>query len=450
MMNQADPTTPKPVAPVVETSPYEAEIHRRQVTLRIVRIGFAVLFAVVTGLSLIGGPLAPDAFQYWQYTLVAAIVVAGVVVTIDLMTPEKKISAVVSVVVGLLAAMLAAAALGFIIDLLAATYGDINVDEPQPLLNIIKILMGTGLAYLAISTVFQTQDDIRLVIPYVEFAKQIRGQRPLILDTSALIDGRLIGLTETGLVQAPLIIPRFVLAEMQRLSDSDDKAKRARGRRGLDMVSKLQRSARADVTIDETEIAGHAVDAMLVELARPMSGVIVTTDSGLSRVAGIEGVGVVNLHDVASAMRPSVIPGERLRVKLIKPGEQPGQAVGYLEDGTMIVAEDGGPHVGEEIDLFVSTSLQTSAGRLIFARTTAEVAHHHTPSHHTPSQSAPAPTPEHQSRDEEHQGPGQADSAPDQDGSSGSASTGEGSPGEASSGEGGPHVVRRVGRNPRR
>lgn len=429
-MNQTDPISTQTPVPRVETSPYEAEIHRRAVILRIVRIGFAVLFAVVTGLALIGGPLAPDAFQYWQYTLVAAIVVAGTVVTIDLMTPEKKISTVVSVVVGLLAAMLAAAALGFIVDLLAATYGDINVDEPQPLLNIIKILMGTGLAYLAISTVFQTQDDVRLVIPYVEFAKQIRGQRPLILDTSALIDGRLIGLTETGLVQAPLVIPRFVLGEMQRLSDSDDKVKRARGRRGLDLVSKLQRSARADVSIDETVLPGNAVDQMLIELAGRVSGVIVTTDTGLGRVAAIEGVSVVNLHDVASAMRPSVVSGEHLRVKLVKPGEQPGQAVGYLEDGTMVVAEDGGPHVGEEMDLFVSTSLQTSAGRLIFARTTSEA----------PVRSTEPAVPTEDSLHEH-------DAAPASGPHPASDTPATGPMGDAN---GGPKVVRRVGRNPRR
>jgi len=417
------------------TSAYEAAVHRRAVLVRVVRIGFSILFAVVTGLALIGGPLAGrDSALVWQQTLIAAVVVAAIVVTIDLLTPEKKISTVVSVVVGLLAAMLAAAALGFIIDLLAATYGDINMDNPPPLLNIIKILLGTGLAYLAISTVVQTQDDIRLVIPYVEFAKQIRGQRPLILDTSCLVDGRMLGVVETGLVQAPMLIPRFVLEEMQRLSDSADKLKRARGRRGLDLVSKLQRSPRADVTIDETAISGNAVDQMLIELGRQSSGVIVTTDTGLARVAGIEGVGVVNLHDVASAMRQTVVPGESIRVRLVKRGEQAGQGVGYLEDGTMVVAEDGEASIGEEVELVVQTSLQTSGGRLIFARIgSEEVAV--TGADGADDQSAAGFTGDGPEED--------AHATPD-DGDRSSGATGLGGNG------GGPRVVKRAGRNPRR
>ncbi|MFG0306195.1 MAG: PIN/TRAM domain-containing protein [Phycisphaerales bacterium JB040] len=415
-------------------SAYEAAVNRRAVLVRVVRIGFSILFAVVTGLALIGGPLAGrDSALVWQQTLIAAIVVAAIVVTIDLLTPEKKISTVVSVVVGLLAAMLAAAALGFIIDLLAATYGDINMDNPPPLLNIIKILMGTGLAYLAISTVVQTQDDLRLVIPYVEFAKQIRGQRPLILDTSSLVDGRMLGVVESGLVQAPMLIPRFVLEELHRLSDSADKLKRARGRRGLDMVSKLQRSSRADITIDETPIPGNAVDQMLIELGRQSTGVIVTTDSGLERVAGIEGVGVVNLHDVASALRQTVVPGESIRVRLVKRGEQAGQGVGYLEDGTMVVAEDGEEAIGDEVELVVQTSLQTSGGRMIFARIGDGI--------------APVAGAEGADDDtaEDASDP-RADATEDSGQAPDRVSNGAGAPG----GSPGPRVVKRVGRNPRR
>src|SRR5690606_35480395 len=142
---------------------------------------------------------------------------------------------------------------------------------------------------------------------------------------------------ETGLIQSPVVIPRFVIAELQTLADSSERLKRTRGRRGLELVGKMQRSPRLDVSVDETPVPGKSVDQMLVELARQLAGSLVTTDIGLARVGKIHGVTVINLNDVALAMKPSFIPGERLRVAIIKPGEQPEQGVGYLEDGTMVV-----------------------------------------------------------------------------------------------------------------
>jgi uncharacterized protein YacL len=206
------------------------------------------------------------------------------------------------------------------------------------------------------------------VIPYVEFAKQIRGMRPLLLDTSSLIDARVVDLARTGLIQSPVVIPRFVVAELQTLSDSGDNLKRARGRRGLEMTRKLQRDAGLDVTIDESIVPGKNVDQMLVELGREMQGMVVTADVALARVAEIHGVPVLNLNDVANALKPSLVPGEQVRVQLVKPGEQDGQAVGYLADGTMIVAEHASELIGADADLVVTSSLQTSAGRMIFAK----------------------------------------------------------------------------------
>ncbi|GJM19541.1 MAG: PIN/TRAM domain-containing protein [Phycisphaeraceae bacterium] len=360
---------------VIPPNPYEAALRQRDILLRVVRIAFAILFVVVTGLSLIGGTFtSEDAPRYWPLTLFLAMSIAAIAVAIDLLTPTKKISTIVSVMVGLMAAMLATAAVGFVIDLLASTYDIQSSDpnEPNPVISIIKILIGVGLAYLFISTVLQTQDDFRLVIPYVEFAKQIRGSRPLVLDTSSLIDARIADVAETGLIQAPAIVPRFVIEELQTLSDSGDKLKRARGRRGLDLVGKLQRSGRLDISIDETRVPGLGVDQMLIELGKQLGAIIVTTDSGLARVAGIQGVSVVNVNDLANAMKMSVIPGHTLRVHLNKVGEQPGQGVGYLEDGTMVVAEDGREYVGTDVELTVTSSMQTSAGKLIFGRVGGE------------------------------------------------------------------------------
>jgi uncharacterized protein YacL len=273
------------------------------------------------------------------------------------------------VLFGLLAGVLITVALSAIIELaLKVWLSDQGYKAIAPLVNIIKPLLGIALCYLGITTVLQTQDDFRLVIPYVEFAKQIRGTKPLVLDTSALIDARFADLAATGLIQAPIIIPRFVVAELQTLSDSSDKMKRSRGRRGLEIVTRLQRQGTMDVTIEETPVAARAVDQMLVELAQRMSGRIVTTDLGLARVAQIQGVVTVNMHEVAAACKPALIPGEQLIIKLIKPGEQPGQGVGYLDDGTMVVVDHGAPMIGQDAPILVTSAIQTTGGRMVFAR----------------------------------------------------------------------------------
>jgi uncharacterized protein YacL len=351
----------------------DPELQGRRTLLRILRVAFVALVLVVITFYIIdlGANQNPGMDTWedmlirgWQYVFVFGLAIALGFLALDILTPGKKIATLSGVFLGLLAGVLAALAVGLVIDLLAQIY-ELEGDR---IVNTIKVLFGVAFTYLGVSIVLQTQDDFRLVIPYVEFAKQTRGVRPLLLDTSVLIDGRFLDAAETGLIQSPVVIPRFVIAELQTLADSAERLKRTRGRRGLELVGKMQRSPRLDVSVDETPVPGKSVDQMLVELARQLSGSIVTTDIALARVGKIHGVTVINLNDVALAMKPSFIPGERLRVSLIKPGEQPEQAVGYLEDGTMVVAENGRAAIGKTVDLIVATSLQTSAGKLIFAR----------------------------------------------------------------------------------
>ncbi|MDI1290393.1 MAG: hypothetical protein PSX37_10650, partial [bacterium] len=301
----------------------------------------------------------------WPITLGTAIVFAVIVLLVDYLTPNKKLATLFSVFVGLLAAMLATIAIGFIIDLLVTTY---DIKAAETLIFSIKVLLGIALAYLGITTVLQTQDDFRLVIPYVEFSRQVRGSRPLIIDTSALVDGRLADIASTNFLLAPIIIPRFVLLELQTLADSSDPVKRAKGRRGLDIASRLQRSPKMDVSIDETQPSAKSVDQAVVELARAMSALVVTLDSGLARIADLQGVSVLNINDLASSMKPAFVAGEVLSLKLVRRGEQAQQAVGYLPDGTMVVAENGAAALGETVSLTVTATVQTSAGRLIFGR----------------------------------------------------------------------------------
>lgn len=348
--------------------PNDPPTRPRTLLLRVIRAAFLILFVTVTLLTIlnrepISGKPGVALLQGWYITVGAALGLGIIVILVDVFTPQKKISTLFSIFLGLLAAMVATVAFNFVIDLLATAH-----DIDPTIMGAIKVLIGIVLSYLAITTVLQTQDDFRLVIPYVEFAKQIRGPRPYLLDTSSLIDARIVDVAETGLIQAPIIIPRFVIHELQALSDSRDKLKRARGRRGLEIITLLQHAAHLDVSIDESPVPGKAVDQMLVELARQMPATIVTTDVALRRVASIHDVPVLNINDLANALKPAVIPGEHLSVTLIKPGEQQGQGVGYLDDGTMVIAEDGADHIGEMVTLTVTSSLQTSAGRLIFGR----------------------------------------------------------------------------------
>lgn len=305
----------------------------------------------------------------WWVPVTAALILFGIVLLIDVATPNKKIASISAVIFGLLAGVLATVAISAVIELaLRVWLPDAALKAIEPMIQLIKPLLGIALCYLGITTILQTQDDFRLVIPYVEFAKQLRGTKPMLLDTSALIDARIADVAVTGLIQAPMIIPRFVVAELQALADSADKLKRARGRRGLEVIAKLQRQGTLDVSVDETPVTSMAVDQALVELAQQLTARVVTTDHGLTRVAQIQGVVVVNVHELAAAMKPALIPGQTLVIKLIKAGEQTGQAVGYLDDGTMVVTEAAAHMIGQDAQVLVTSTIQTTAGRMVFAR----------------------------------------------------------------------------------
>lgn len=190
-----------------------------------------------------------------------------------------------------------------------------------------------------------------------------------LLDTSVIIDGRIDDLCKTGFLEGPLIVPVFVLEELQKIADSSDILKRNRGRRGLDILNHMRKAGAVEIRIvtddfdDMTE-----VDSKLVKLAREKQWKIVTNDYNLNKVAELQGVLVLNINDLANALKPAVIPGEQLFVQLVKNGKEEGQGVAYLEDGTMIVVEHGSPCIGREVPVIVTSVLQTSAGRMIFAR----------------------------------------------------------------------------------
>lgn len=235
----------------------------------------------------------------------------------------------------------------------------------------LRLAMATIVCYACISVLLQTKDDFRFIIPYVEFAKEVKGLKPYVLDTSVVIDGRIADIVETRVIDNQLIMPQFVIAELQAIADSGDKLRRNRGRRGLDILNRLRSDPKVDLHIYDRELpefAGQPVDQKLVLLAKKLEGKVVTNDYNLNKVAKLHNVGVINLNDIANSLKPVFLPGEVVDVRIVKAGEEAGQGVGYLEDGTMVVIEGGREHIGEQINATVTSVLQTSAGRMVFGR----------------------------------------------------------------------------------
>jgi uncharacterized protein YacL len=189
-----------------------------------------------------------------------------------------------------------------------------------------------------------------------------------LIDTSVIVDGRVLEIVQCGFLEGPLVLPRFVLRELQLIADSLDPMKRTRGRRGLDVLAKLQELAPLEIDERDYDDVGGAVDAKLVRLAKDRNAKLVTNDYNLNRVAQVEGVTVLNINELAGAVKPVVLPGEDLHVAIVRDGKEAHQGVGYLDDGTMIVVENGRRLIGEETDVQVTSVLQTVAGRMIFAR----------------------------------------------------------------------------------
>jgi uncharacterized protein YacL len=196
-----------------------------------------------------------------------------------------------------------------------------------------------------------------------------RGEPRIVVDTSAIIDGRIAEIVESGFIYGTLVIPRFVLDELQHIADSSDALRRNRGRRGLEILNRMQKEPATPVEIVEDDVPDVTeVDAKLVALARARSRVILTNDFNLNRVAELQGVRVMNINSLANAVKPAVLPGEEIRVRVIQEGKEAGQGVGFLDDGTMIVVEGGARHIDRDLDVAVTRVLQTVAGRMIFAQ----------------------------------------------------------------------------------
>jgi len=236
-------------------------------------------------------------------------------------------------------------------------------------LSLVKVTLTLVFCYLGMVIGLRGKDEFNIIIPYVRLRRQDQIEEMALLDTSVIIDGRIVDICKTKFLEGKIIIPRFVLKELQQIADSTDPIKRQRGRRGLDILHTIQNEVGQDITIHEEEFPDvPEVDAKLVKLAKLLDAKILTVDFNLNRVASLQGIKVMNINELANALKPVVIPGEPMRVKLLREGKEHNQAIGYLDDGTMIVVEDGRRLIGQEVRVVVSSVLQTPAGRMIFTK----------------------------------------------------------------------------------
>jgi len=213
------------------------------------------------------------------------------------------------------------------------------------------------------------KDEFNLIIPYVKFVRQDEREDIVLLDTSVIIDGRIADILDTKFVEGRIVIPRFVLRELQQIADSQDALKRNRGRRGLDILNKLQKNSKLNVKIQEEDFPEiKDVDAKLVKMAQLFGAKVVTNDFNLNKIAELQGVTVLNINELANALRPVVLPGETMEVRISKEGKEYNQGVGYLDDGTMVVVDNTRHLIGQVAKVVVTSVLQTSAGRMIFAK----------------------------------------------------------------------------------
>ena len=292
------------------------------------------------------------------------IAVALAIIGIDISLRRKDLTVITAVYFGLLIGVFVT----YIALLALAPF--LPQSGTHPVRQWLPPILGSVLCYICTSLLLQTRSDFRFIIPYVEFARDVKGLRPNILDSTAIIDGRIADLVETGLFQSRFVVPSFIVDELHEAADSADKSRRIRGRRGLDILNRVRSCKLVDLEVlsDEHDSTDGSDESRLVEMARRLHGRIITNDVNLSKAATVRSVATININEVALALKPSFVTGDTFEVRLVKPGEEPGQAVGYLDDGTMVVVEAGRDRIGRTVRASVTSTLQTTAGRLVFAR----------------------------------------------------------------------------------
>lgn len=330
-------------------------------TLLIVRIFFLLL--CVAGSSLLA-LVIPEWGKHWPVVLCVGSLIGVLVILIDMLLKGFTLRGLTAVTFGLAVGALVSWLIG------ASPLFDRGDED---ILFLSRLALFVICMYLGTVLALRGKDDFNFVIPYMRFVPHEVDVPLIIIDSSALIDGRIVKLCESHFVSAGLIIPRFVLNDLQRIADSPEPSRKARGRRGLEALNQLRTIKNLDLRIQESEVAARQeVEAKIVFLAQSMKAKLLTTDYNLARVAEFHGVVWLNLNSLAKAVRPEVTLGESFEVELVKPGREDGQAVGYLEDGSMVVVSDGRPFLGKKVHVEVVSVLPSAGGKMVFAKRHAD------------------------------------------------------------------------------
>ncbi len=319
-----------------------------------------VLLSALAGMALFVKADGADT-SYWLYGFIIGTVTGGLIIAGEYALHNLSFGIIIGGTAGL--------AVGLLLTGLVEWVGGEIFDVQTFLFHIGGLVFLLGLPYLGLVIGARFGKE-KLPSPEQKFF-ELSGNTvcPKVLDTSVIIDGRVADLCETGFLEGTFLVPHFILDELQHIADSSDSLKRARGRRGLDILNKVQKMPEVDVRIiDEDFPQVKEVDAKLVVLAKKMNAKIITNDLNLNKVAELQGVRVLNINELCNALRPVVLPGETIRVFVLKEGKEAGQGVAYLDDGTMIVVDNARRYIGKNVDVVVTSVLQTTAGRMIFTR----------------------------------------------------------------------------------
>ena len=323
-----------------------------------------VIRILFLGLCTVGGyavsQVRSDLVVNGKYGLVIGFGLGWLLIAIDEMLKGFSLRAFSAATFGLL--------LGSVMALMIDTSG-LFVFAPENQRVVIRLGLFLSFGYIGMILAMRSnKEDFSLIIPYVRFASQNKPENLLLLDTSVIIDGRIADLIEANFVEGLLVVPRFVLHELQRVADSNDPIIRARGRRGLEMLSRIQQNKRNEVKIHEGDFPEETeVDAKLVKLARALGAKLYTNDYNLGKVAELQSVPWVNLHELSNALKPVILPGETFSLRVVREGKDKNQGIGYLNDGTMVVINNAQTMIGQQIQVKVISLLQTGAGVIVFA-----------------------------------------------------------------------------------
>ncbi len=331
-----------------------------------------IRFLFIVGCSVFGFTISSYAWyqslnlpQVPWFGAAIGFLIGMLVISIDILLKRYTVRNLFAVLIGL--------ALGLLVNRLFISllmYANVSEEMLRP----IGIATAVIFSYLGIVTVVRGQDEFSLMIPFVKLDTKGSGEELILLDTSVIIDGRIADICETHFLPGKLILPRFVLKELQLIADSSDPLKRNRGRRGLDVLNRMKANPNVQIRINEMDFPEFStVDAKLVKMGQVLNAKVFTNDFNLNKVAELQGVKVLNINELANALKPIVMPGELMAVKILKEGKEHDQGVAYLDDGTMVVVDNGRRRIGQTLNVSITSVLQTQAGRMIFAKPGEEV-----------------------------------------------------------------------------